>query len=72
MTALSLSDRDWSYRDAVRRLAIVGGAELPRHTATARLDQRGNRIVGCGCGWGGNALGWANHIDAVVHSALDG
>lgn len=70
MTALSPSARDWSYRDAWSRLIRVGGAELPRHTATGRMDERGNRIVDCGCGWSGNALGWSDHLDAVVRAAV--
>lgn len=62
--------RDWSYRSARRRLVRAGRAALPRHTAAARMDARANRIVECGCGWTGNGLGWAEHIDQVVRLAL--
>lgn len=72
MTALSPSPRDWTYRDAWQRLMRAGTAELSRHTGTGRLDERGNRIVDCSCGWKGNALGWADHLDAVVRSAVEG
>ena len=71
MTTISPPSRDWTYRDAWRRLLSAGQAELPRHTAIGRLDERGNRIVDCGCGWSGNGLGWASHIDAVVRLAVD-
>ena len=63
--------QDWTYRAARRRLIRAGEAQLPRHIAAARMDQNGNRIVDCGCGWSGNGLGWAGHLDAVVRLALD-
>jgi hypothetical protein len=46
-------------------------AQLPRHVASARLDDDGNRIVDCECGWTGNGLGWLAHLDTVVRGALD-
>jgi glutamate-1-semialdehyde aminotransferase len=49
----------------------AGRAEIARHSAVARLDDDGNRLVDCSCGWSGNALGWAGHLDAMVRSALD-
>ena len=63
---------DWSYSDARRRLLEAAGDQLPRHTASGRLDDAANRLVDCSCGWAGNALGWAAHLDHVVCSALDG
>ena len=48
----------------------VGRAQFPRHSAVARMDGAGNRIVDCRCGWSGNALGWADHLDSVVRQAL--
>jgi hypothetical protein len=64
--------KDWSYRDARRRLVAVGDRHLRHHTASGRLDEHANRIVDCSCGWTGNALGWAGHLDQVVRAALDG
>lgn len=63
--------RDWTYGDARRRMVWAGGAELARHTGRGRLDARGNRIVDCSCGWTGNGLGWAGHLDNVVKLASD-
>jgi hypothetical protein len=63
--------RDWTYRDARLRMVRAGGVELARHIASGRLDERGNRIVDCSCGWTGNGLGWAGHLDHVVKLALD-
>jgi hypothetical protein len=71
MTAGRSSRQDWTYRDARRRMLRAGRAQLPRHVAIARLDDHGNRLVDCGCGWSGNGLGWAGHIDSVVRAALD-
>lgn len=62
---------DWTYRDARRRMLHAGRAQLPGHSAVARLDDHGNRLVDCRCGWTGNGLGWAGHLDSVVRSALD-
>ena len=70
MTAYRLR-RDWTYRAARHRIVRAGDAELPRHTAVARMDDLGNRIVDCACGWTGNGLGWAGHLDSVVRLALD-
>jgi hypothetical protein len=69
----TLTDRrqDWTYRDARRRMVRAGRAEIARHSAVARLDDHGNRLVDCSCGWSGNALGWAGHLDAMVRSALN-
>ena len=63
--------QDWSYREARERIVRAGREQLPRHVGVAQMDDDGNRIVECGCGWRGNGLGWASHIDAIVHSALD-
>jgi ubiquinone/menaquinone biosynthesis C-methylase UbiE len=62
--------RDWTYRAARERMVRVGRAQLPRHVAVARMDDAGNRVVDCGCGWSGNCLGWAEHLDSVVRRAL--
>jgi hypothetical protein len=62
--------QDWTYRAAKRRLLRAGRTELPRHVAVARMDGAGNRIVDCRCGWSGNGLGWADHIDRVVRLAF--
>jgi len=62
---------DWTYRDARHRMVRVARGELPQHRAVPRLDDGGNRIVDCDCGWVGNGLGWAGHLDDVVRSALD-
>lgn len=64
--------QDWTYREARQRLVDAGGRYLQRHTASSRLDDVANRIVDCSCGWTGNALGWAGHLDQVVRSSLDG
>jgi hypothetical protein len=62
---------DWTYRAARQRMVRIGRTQLLRHEAVPRLDDDGNRVVTCGCGWRGNALGWADHLNVVVHSALD-
>ena len=62
--------RDWTYRAARERMLRVGRAQLPHHQAVARMDDAGNRVVDCGCGWSGNGLGWAEHLDKVVRQAL--
>jgi aconitase A len=62
---------DWTYRAARQRMVRVARTQIARHAAIPQLDDHGNRVVKCGCGWCGNALGWADHLDAVVHSALD-
>jgi len=62
--------QDWTYRAAQRRLHRAGKTHLPQHTATARLDKAGNRLVDCSCGWTGNGLGWAGHLDHVMRAAL--
>ena len=71
---MSIRDRhtDWTYREARQRLVDSGGRHLQRHIASSRLDEVANRIVDCRCGWTGNALGWAGHLDDVVASSLDG
>jgi len=71
MTAGRNARQDWSYRDARRRMVRAGRAHLPRHAAFARMDDHGNRLVDCSCGWRGNGLGWALHLDSVVRAALD-
>lgn len=63
--------RDWTYRDARRRMLSAGRARLPQHVAVAGLDDDGNRVVECRCGWRGNGLGWAGHLDSVVRAAVD-
>ena len=63
--------QDWTYRAAWRRLLRAGRAKLRTHVAVARLDARGNRVVDCGCGWRGNGLGWADHLESVTRRALD-
>ena len=62
--------QDWTYRAARKRMLRAGRAQLPSHVAVARLDEAGNRIVDCRCGWTGNALGWADHLDCVLRRAL--
>jgi hypothetical protein len=71
MTVRESSIRDWNYLEARRRLLDAGRAQLPLHTANARLDEAANRVVECSCGWTGNMLGWAGHVDQVVTAALD-
>ena len=71
MTAHAPQMEDWTYRAARRRMVRAAEASLPRHAASARMDRKGNRIVDCACGWSGNGLGWASHLDSVVHQALD-
>ncbi len=61
---------DWTYQDARRRLIRAGKAHLPKHTASARIDDDGNRVVDCGCGWTGNGIGWSGHLDSVLRVAL--
>jgi len=62
--------RDWTYREARRRMVRAGRAHLAEHVGTASLDDDGNRVVQCGCGWRGNGLGWAAHVDSVVRAAV--
>jgi hypothetical protein len=62
--------RDWTYHGARLRLLRAGGIQLPHHTATPRLDDLGNRIVDCRCGWTGNGVGWITHIDGVLAASL--
>lgn len=71
MTVGQDPEPDWTYRDAWHRLVTAGRKVLSGHTGTASLDDRGNRVVDCGCGWRGNGLGWAGHLDSVVRSATD-
>ena len=71
MTALRPGRQDWTYRAARLRMIKAGREQLPRHSAAARMDRNGNRIVDCSCGWSGNGLGWAVHLDSVVRLALD-
>jgi hypothetical protein len=63
--------RDWTYRDARRRMVQVGRARLREHVGVASLDDVGNRLVRCACGWRGNGPGWMGHLDTVVRSAVD-
>jgi hypothetical protein len=70
MAAERAGRQDWTYRAARQRMLRVARAQLRRHIAAARLDDAGNRIVDCRCGWSGNGLGWAGHIDSVVRGAL--
>ena len=63
--------RDWTYRDARRRMVRVARARLRDHVGTAGIDDDGNRLVHCRCGWRGNGIGWASHVDSVVRAALD-
>jgi hypothetical protein len=62
--------QDWTYRAARRRMLKAGRAQLPRHSAAPRMDDAGNRIVDCRCGWSGNGLGWSEHLDSVVRQTL--
>jgi len=71
-TVGEIATGDWSYRDARRRLVRAGRRHLQRHAASIRLDDGANPIVDCRCGWTGNALGWAGHLDGVVHASIDG
>ena len=71
MTSRRDESQDWSFAAARQRVILAGQAQLPRHVAVARMDDSGNRIVDCGCGWSGNGLGWASHLDSVVRLALD-
>lgn len=71
MTAVTAFARqDWTYRAARRRMLRAARAQLPRHVAIARMDDVGNRIVDCRCGWSGNGLGWSDHLDNVVRQAF--
>jgi hypothetical protein len=70
MAVRGAENQDWTYRAARKRMLRAGRTQLPRHVAVARMDKSGNRIVDCRCGWTGNALGWADHIDSVVRGAL--
>ena len=70
MATARTARQDWTYRAARRRMLRAGRAELPQHVAAARMDRAGNRIVDCRCGWSGNGLGWAEHLDCVVRQAL--
>jgi hypothetical protein len=62
--------RDWTFREAKRRLRQVAAVHLPKHTAGMRLDRDGNRVVRCSCGWVGNGLGWLTHMEAVLGGAV--
>jgi hypothetical protein len=70
MAVTSRSIRDWTYREAQRRLHRAGQSNLPNHSAQVRLDAAANRVVDCRCGWIGNGLGWLAHLDSVVSGAL--
>lgn len=63
--------RDWTYRDARSRMVRVGRTRLREHAGVASLDDVGNQLVQCACGWRGNSLGWTGHLDDVVRSAVD-
>jgi hypothetical protein len=69
-TARPRERQDWTYRAARKRLIRAGKTQLPRHIAAARMDRNANRVVDCSCGWSGNGLGWAGHLDNVVRVAL--
>ena len=71
-TVNEIAAGDWSYRDARRRLVVAGRRHLQRHPAAIRLDDSANPIVDCGCGWTGNALGWAGHLDGVIRASIAG
>jgi hypothetical protein len=71
-TVDEIATGDWSYRDARRRLVVAGRRHLQRHAGSIRLDDNANPIVDCGCGWTGNTLGWAGHLDSVVRASIDG
>lgn len=71
MSAERRARADWTYAAARQRIVRAGRVELPRHRAVVRMDDDGNRIVDCACGWTGNGLGWAGHLDSVVRLALD-
>lgn len=63
--------KDWSYREARRRLVRAARPRLSQHTATPSVDEQGNRRVACRCGWNGNGIGWVGHLDNVVRAAVD-
>lgn len=63
--------RDWTYRDARRRMVQAARPRLRDHAGMAGIDDDGNRLVQCGCGWHGNGLGWVAHVDSVVRAAVD-
>ena len=71
LTVRPSEGQDWTYEAARQRLVRAGQSQLPRHVAAARMDENGNRIVDCLCGWSGNGLGWTRHLDSVVRVALD-
>ncbi len=62
--------RDWTYESARLRLLLAGRAHLPSHLASVELDEVGNRVVKCSCGWRGNGLGWIDHVDEIVCASL--
>jgi len=71
MTVTGYRIRDWTYRDARCRMVRAARSRLPAHAAIPSLDDDGNRLVDCGCGWRGNGIGWASHLDSVVRAAVD-
>ena len=71
MTVSGRPLRDWTYLAARDRMVRVGRSKLPLHIGAAGMDDHGNRMVDCACGWRGNALGWAAHLDSVVMTALN-
>jgi hypothetical protein len=71
MTISGHPAQDWTYRDARRRMVRLGRARLLEHTGLAGLDDDGNRLVQCACGWRGNGIGWARHLESVVRSAIN-
>ena len=71
-TVGEIATGDWSYRDAQRRLVRAGRRHLQRHAAVIRLDDGANPIVDCACSWTGNAIGWAEHLEGVVHASIEG
>ena len=70
MAGVRTERQDWTFRAARRRMLRAGRTQLPLHVAVARMDEAANRIVDCRCGWSGNGLGWADHLDRVVRQAL--
>ncbi len=63
--------KDWSYREARGRMVRAGRLRLSEHAAIPNLDDEGNRLVTCRCGWRGNAIGWAGHLESVIRAAVD-
>ena len=71
-TVEEIATGDWSYREARKRLVVAGRRHIQRHPGSIRLDDNANTVVDCGCGWTGDPLGWAGHLDGVVRASIDG